>query len=526
MKLDELSQILRDVDPAAVLVPQTALARVVQNVMGITWAVWSIPHSHCLSIDRATLLDYVEQEELYLPPDHQLPETVLVLERPTNDQLAASKNSELLARYWRLLFHASVHRAMDKKLSVLPAPELRGRIEQIGTVAFEEARNVLIEDGHLDSKADDRAAYTEFAAFFLELRFFASNLAHVYFPSLPATAEVEAILARDVDGTALFKSTRLRGVPDPAPKTDDQSDESEDYFRRLTQSAERAAATGDTVLAAILHTKAARVAPAQMTKPAQTRAREEIYKLVARLQTALGLSDPKVEAAWREVLPTLLDKADQGLRPVEAALLYDLQRACLDAEQTIYTLDIWEWFWSAGRKPIKRPLDGQRFVRVPEHLRSAIRRLTAARLTDADRQALGSLLRDALDHAEVRLRERFRPVLTDALTDAGLKPSSLPEKTALEKTVEELLDRISSAGFLGYSDLRDAIARGQMKLADLSGPDKALRADPLLRLDSRLATLLDGVYRGAEVYTRGLEFKARPRWRLVPMWEDGSAIRN
>ncbi len=45
-----------------------------------------------------------------------------------------------------------------------------------------------------------------------------------------------------------------------------------------------------------------------------------------------------------------------------------------------------------------------------------------------------------------------------------------------------------------------------MKLADLSGPDKALRADPLLRLDSRLATLLDGVYRGAEVYTRGLEF--------------------
>src|SRR5579872_6535906 len=160
MKLDELSQILRDVDPSAVLAPPTALARVVQNVMGITWAVWKIPHSHCLSIDRATLLDFIAQEELYQPPDHQLPETVLVLERPTNDQLAASKNSELLARYWGLLFHASVHRA----------------IERIGTVAFEEARNVLIDDGHLYSKADDRTSYIEFAAFFLELRFFASNL--------------------------------------------------------------------------------------------------------------------------------------------------------------------------------------------------------------------------------------------------------------------------------------------------------------------------------------------------------------
>jgi hypothetical protein len=506
MKLDELSQILREVDPAAVLVPPTALARVVQNVMGITWAVWSIPHSHCLSIDRATLLDYVEQEDLYLPPDHQLPETVLVLERPSNDQLAASKNSELLSQYWRLLFHASVHRAIEHRLAGLVAAEFRERIERIGTVAFEEARNVLIEDGHLDSKADDRAAYIEFAAFFLELRFFASNLVHVYFPSLPSVAEVESVLALDVDGAALFKSTRLRGAPDPTPKTDDQSDESEDFYRRLTQSAERAASTGDTVAAAILHTKAARVAPATMTKPAQTRAREAIYHLVSRLQRALGLSDPKVESAWRDVLPTLLDKADQGLRPVEAALLYDLQRACLDAEQTIYTLDILEWFQSAGRKPIKRPLDSQRFVRIPEHVRSAIRRLAAARLTDADRQALGSLLRDALDRAEVRLRERFRPVLTDALIDAGLKPGSLAEQAALEKTVEELLDRISSAGFLGYSDLRDAIARGQMKLADLSGPDKAVRGDPLLRLDRRLAHLLDGVYRGAELYTRGLEF--------------------
>ncbi|HEV3439543.1 MAG TPA: hypothetical protein VG122_19420, partial [Gemmata sp.] len=200
------------------------------------------------------------------------------------------------------------------------------------------------------------------------------------------------------------------------------------------------------------------------------------------------------------------DKADQGAHPVEAALLYDLQRACLDAEQTIYTLDIWEWMKSAGRKPIKRPLDSQRFVRVPEHLRSAIRRLAAARLADADRQALGSLLREALERAEDRLRERFRPVLTDALCDAGLKPRSLPEQAALEKTVEELLDQISSAGFLGYADVRDAIARGQMKLADLTGPNEAIRGDPLLLLDRRLAHLLDGVYRGAEPYTRGLEY--------------------
>ena len=58
-------------------------------------------------------------------------------------------------------------------------------------------------------------------------------------------------------------------------------------------------------------------------------------------------------------------------------------------------------------------------------------------------------------------------------------------------TVEELLDRISSAGFLSFGDVRDAIARGQMKLPDLSGPDEHIRGDPLLRLDRRLATQLE-----------------------------------
>src|SRR5262245_34137707 len=331
MKLEELSRVLREVDPGAVLIPPTALARVVQNVTGVTWAVWHIPHSHCLAIDRATLFQFVEQEELHVPTDHLLPETVLLLERPTADQLAAPRgdNRELLARYWRLLFHASVHREVERRLAASSSSLLRERVERLGPVAFEEARNVLVQDGYLTAGADERAAYVEFASFYLELKFFAANLIPVYFPSLPPTTEVDAVLAADVDGPEIYRRTRLPGAPDPTPKTDDQSDESQDYYRRLTQQAQRAAKAGDTVGAAILHTRAARVAPAPLTRPAQAEARNAIYDLVARLQTALGLADPDVVESWRRVLPTLLDKADQGTRPVEAALLYDLQRACL-----------------------------------------------------------------------------------------------------------------------------------------------------------------------------------------------------
>ena len=503
MRLEELSRILRETDPAAVLVDRPVLDRVIQNVTGITWVVWPVPHGHCFVVDRSTLYKHAEPEELHLPPDHNLPAAVLLLERPTAEQLSGPAK-DLLARYWQLLFHAAAHRELDRRLAGLTPAGLRERIEEIGPAAFEEARNVLIQDGLLTAKADDRAAYTEFAAYFLELRFFNPALVCVCFPSLPPESVIDAVLIRDVDGPALLQGTRLPGAPDPDPKSDDQSDESHDFYKRLERSAKRAAASGDTVGAAILHTRAARVAPGALTGPAQARAREEIGRLADRLQAALELNSGDV-AIWKRLLPTLLDKADQGNRPVEAALLYDIQRACLDHEQKIYTLDVFEWLWSAGHRPIKRELAGQRYVRVPAQLRSASHRLAAARLTDPDRQTLAGLLKSALDQAERQLRAKFAPILTVALHDAGLHPTSLPERAALEKTVEELLDRISSAGFLAFGDVRDAIARGQMKLPDLSGPNEYVHGDPLLRLDRRLATQLDGVYRRAEIYTRGLE---------------------
>lgn len=502
MKFEELARILREIDPATVLVEENVLARVVQQVTGLNWVVWRVPHSHCFVIDRFTLFKHVDPEELHLPSDHSLPQHVLLLERPTPDQLAGNRD-DLLVRYWRLLFHASVHRELGQRLEGLTAAGLRERIEAIGPAEFEEIRNVLIQEGQLAPNADDRATYFEFVAYFLELRFFNPALIAVCFPGLSAS-EVGAALARDLDGLGLFLRTRPPGAPDPAPRTDDQSDESHDFYHKLTRQARRAAAAGDMVAAAILHTRAARVAPVALTGPAQDAARGDIHTLVTRLRKALGSTDAEDES-WRRVLPALLDKADQGTQPVEATILYDLQRACRDHEEVIYALDAAEWLFSAGKQPIRRPLDSERFVRVPAQLRRATHRLTAARLSDADRQVLAALLRGALARAETRLRQRFRPVLTDALHDAGLQPTTLPERVALEKTVEELLDRVSSSGFLRFADVRDAIARGQMKLPDLSGAPEYLGGDPLLRLDKRLASQMDGVYRRGESYTRLLE---------------------
>ena len=123
---------------------------------------------------------------------------------------------------------------------------------------------------------------------------------------------------------------------------------------------------------------------------------------------------------------------------------------------------------------------------------------------------------DRLDRAVAgskrRLRESMRPVIQETLEACGWKAGNVPEAIACRKMVEELLDKVEEIGFLGMSDLRDAVARNQLKLGDLSNPVELLSGDRLLKTDKALATELPGVYRRGEFYLR--ELQRRIRWSL------------
>ena len=105
----------------------------------------------------------------------------------------------------------------------------------------------------------------------------------------------------------------------------------------------------------------------------------------------------------------------------------------------------------------------------------------------------------------MRIRNRLRPLVSGTLREVDLRPENLPEKVALEKLVEELLDQIVERGFLRFGDLRDALSRNDLKLADVATPIDYLRGDQLLRADRRLAIVLDGVYHRGEFYLRWLQ---------------------
>lgn len=514
MRLAELQQALRTADSAAVLVAPRVLDRLIQGQNHLSNFFGPVPHRKCYVVDRPILYRYVEPDELDLEPDRLLPSTVILLSRPSPNTLNNLDRDTILLTYWRRLFHGSIHRALRQRVNdgQLNAAAIRERTETLGTSAFAEIRMVLDQEKYLvpsGAEASETELYIEFAAVYLELRYFAANLLPVYFPGLSDFATIDVFLARDVDSDALFAATRLSGAPQPVVRTDTSSDESHDYYHRLMGSADKAEQEGNTVRAAILRTKAARVAPASLEEPTRTKAHDDLQRLTRRLQAALELSDGEANE-WLKDLPALLDKADQGSWPSEAALLYDLQTVGVDHERDIYALDLVTWITSGGRRPIKRALPSQRLVRITRHLRSAAQRLMQARLADDERQHLAHLLQAALHHCEERLRSRFRPVLADAFLMVGLQPNNPPERVAFSRMIEEMLDRIVELGFLTFSDLRDTISRNQLKMPDLHDPYEFARGDPLLRLDRHLATALDGVYRPGEVYLRWLERLTAP----------------
>lgn len=485
---------------------------------------WNVPHRKSYIIDRDALLAIVEPAELREEQRDSLPRQLVLLPEPTPQHLAETSAGDVLIEYWRLLFHARVHLALETRMTAdcWPPAEVRRRIRQIGPTTFDEIRTVLQQENLVLPPGDDATIYAEFAAVYLELRHFAPSFLPRYFPAIEHPEAIDEVLAQDVDGEGVLHAARPAGAPEPhdvfepeeldewaapeetpaddGPVMETASRPSERRYRRLTRRAQKAAAVGNLVRSAMFRVRAQQFAPRKLE--AMLALRSDLDQLAGRLCAALEIGDEE-RGAWRDALAALVRRAPSGIWTAEARLLYDLQKVCVDFEREIHTVDLVEWMLSLGKRPIRRPLPYQRDVLMSKHLRSAARRLPAARLSDRQRQQLFSLLRDGMERTETRIRERFRPQITAVLDDVGLAPRNVPERVARKKLVEELLDRVVEHGYLRMGDVRDALSRNNLKLPDL--PAGLLRRDELLEADRRLAVSLDGVYHRGEIYLRAMQ---------------------
>jgi len=526
LSLAELRQAVAWADPGALVVRPVILRRVIRDDRRLVGLRLKLPHRKSYVIGRAALLEIVDTVDLEVDADRVLPERVVLIEQPSEQEFLTHTADELLIHCWRLLFHGRVHVALEQRVAAgaLSATALRGKIERIGAIEFDEIRTVLAQERMLLPPVGDTATYVEFAAVYLELRQFAPSFVARYFPSLEDLPAIDALLAEDVDAAGLYQATRPQGAPDPedpflAQQWAEGLDEAEGeepvpavpveirspwLYRLLLGLSNRAERSGNLVRAAIYLARAVRRAPEPLVAKPRAALKRVVQRMIARLLAALASRDESPRP-WREPLLGLVEQAAAGVWTAEARLLYDLQRVCLDAERAISTVDVVEWALSWGRRPVVRPLPNQREVLLSRHLAAAIRRLATVRITDAQRRQLATLLHAAAARAEDQLRQRLGPLIQRALDDVGLRPANLPERVAQKKLAAELLDRVADRGFVALGDLRDGISRNNLKLPDLASPTDFFHGDRLLAADRHLAEAIDGVYRRGEFYLRWMQ---------------------
>lgn len=508
---------MRAADPAAVLVAARILRRVIKQHARLPGFGLRVPHRKSYIISRADLLTIVDPDELDLSSRDELPETVILLARPAAERLVVNTAADNLTICWRLLFHARLHQAFDRQITTgqLDARAIRERIARLGASEFAEARAVLKQENFLIPPASDESIYVEFAALYLELRYFAEAFVGSYFPGLENFKRIDDLLAEDVDAAALFEATRPPGAPERPARRDTTSEEtaaplaeplaaayatpSIRAMRRLLDRAARVSVRGNLVRAAILRVSAAARGNAEQSRLARSEARADMDRLAERLQGALGFDDEERED-WARLLASLTTPAARGFWTAEARLLYDLQKVCVDHERGVFTFDVRRWIGSGFRAPLKRVLPGQRNVLFSKHLRSAAGRLAAIRVSERVRARMAALLQTAVLRAEENLRSRFRPTIASALDRVQLRPQNLPERVAREKLIDELLDRVVERGFLTMGDLRDALSRNNLKMPDVASIKQLVLGDQLLQTNRQLAERMDGVYHRGEIY--------------------------
>jgi len=156
-------------------------------------------------------------------------------------------------------------------------------------------------------------------------------------------------------------------------------------------------------------------------------------------------------------------------------------------------------------------------------LKKAHNQMLRSGISHPAQQAIDSLFHRQIHAVDHDIRSEFTPIIAGALSESGLTPRNLVEEVGRDKLVAELLDQICERGYLRIGNLRDAIARNRLKMADLTGPGEFFRGDALLRADIRLAQALDGVYRKGEFYLRWIQrcisvFFGPPLGRLFTLY--------
>ena len=195
-------------------------------------------------------------------------------------------------------------------------------------------------------------------------------------------------------------------------------------------------------------------------------------------------------------------------------LLDDFEHIVLEGQTEYYRLQLVRWLWSDGRQPVQLGLPFQGPLKALRALNAAKIRLDQLPWSGAEVAHFIAPLQTLGNQISQRLRQQLLPRLRSLLDGAGFRPPDHRQRVARNVLQEELFDTILRRWHLRFTDLRDAVARHELRLPD---PDwrELLLGDRLARFDRQASAALPGVYQPGEFYLKGLQQMIAPLFGTV-----------
>ena len=472
---------------------------------------------------RQELFRRIEPTELGLSPTQILPETIFLILKPSDDEIAQTSPhpslgapppreevarqerelNRLKSRCGRLLFQALVEDALTNHCH--NNLDIRRYLTLLDAAEREEIRATLVSEGRLEHHGTDTDLVREFLVYLALLSRLERDRLSACLPILDSASlrKLTEDLATDVDLNSIERTCQpllavISGHDEPEHDFDP-------YVVDLEARAERFHQRRQLVDAASAMMQVARLSTGDRSRRAEDLARSHLRDLVRGLRDPLHLNDA-ISAQLETSLYPVLEKADQGIYVTsERRLLLELQAIVDETERPAQSLDIYRWITSVGVRPIRRVLPHQETVQAARRLQTVLRYLPGVRLDEPESGKLRELFKGRLSTCQQVLRDRFQPFLEDALDDVGLQPKHPLELVARRKVVSELIDRILADGYFSYFDVRDAISRNNLKLPDITAKGEWGTDDPLLRLDRLLTFKFEGIYRTGQIHGKLLQ---------------------
>lgn len=468
-----IQRALQEVEPRLLLVAGRHLARLI-NRRRDRGEPTPLADDILHRVTRDELLDDdLLRERLPLGP----PGDRLIALEPDDLGIHTLPRDRQLRFYWRMLFAEKIEANIPKEATVEP-DELA------------EAKAILELDRRIPADAADDDVRKKYIALATTRAVFEPDSLPLFYPLIPDAASWIGRWSAAIPIQEFLSGSRPAGAADAAMPTAKTPSPAVPSVPATAHAQPSTTPTDLNLVRAALDRQRAGDAEAALSC---------LRTLLESLRPHVAIDD--ADRLVHEFAP-LLPLAASGDWPHAKRLLADLQTLSLDLAGDLYMVDLPGSILSRGRKPVRRKLTLARNVLRLRKLMSARQHLDRSHLSESDEHRIATHLDGWIETAEAEMRSEIGPVLEAALADSGIEPIGVVETVARDAVVQDWLDKLSDRGFLRFGDVRDAIAKYDLKLPDLAGIREWWSGDALLRLDRRLKNDLDSLYHAAEVYLR------------------------